>query len=168
MVYANQCPSLSYSDKRLLAWRTMTVASIHTTTSNGCLDQWIQLFITSDGQLQVTWRNALYFQILRCISCQLQHLENINKILSNFWRYKLNNFQLFVKCYGEYVKTVQHWEMFHFLEGLEWKKKKKPNTRHSISSNSTLYMSQWIICFQIFSSLISKLHLCTNYFAFSH
>lgn len=42
------------------------------TTSNRGLDQGIQLFITANGQLQVTWRNTLHLEILAGIARQLQ------------------------------------------------------------------------------------------------
>lgn len=46
----------------------------HTTASYGSLDKRIQLFITTDRKLQVTWRDPLHLEVLRSITCQLQHL----------------------------------------------------------------------------------------------
>lgn len=48
----------------------------NTTTSNGSLDQWIKFFVSSDGQLKMPWSDSLHFQILGCISRQLQNLFN--------------------------------------------------------------------------------------------
>lgn len=47
----------------------------HTSTSDRGLDQWIQLFISSNGQLQVTWGDTLHLQILWRVPCQLQDLS---------------------------------------------------------------------------------------------
>ena len=47
---------------------------LFTSTGNGGLDEWIQLLISSDGQLQVAGGDALHLQILRRVSCQLQDL----------------------------------------------------------------------------------------------
>jgi len=43
----------------------------HTTTSNGCLDEGVQLFVTTDGQLQVTRRDALHLQVFGGVTSQL-------------------------------------------------------------------------------------------------
>ena len=45
-----------------------------TATSNGCLDQTVELFITTDGQLQMTRRDTLHFQIFASITSQFQYL----------------------------------------------------------------------------------------------
>lgn len=47
-----------------------------TTTSNGRFDQRVQLFVTSDGELQVTRSDTFHFQILAGISGQLEHLDH--------------------------------------------------------------------------------------------
>lgn len=47
----------------------------YTTTCNGCFNQAVQFFITTDGKLQVTRSDSLHFQIFTGISCQLQHLR---------------------------------------------------------------------------------------------
>jgi len=46
----------------------------HTSASNSGLDKWVQLLVSSDGQLQVAWSYTLHFKILWSISCQLQNL----------------------------------------------------------------------------------------------
>lgn len=51
-------------------------ALLLTSASNSGLDQWIQLFISSNGQLQVAGGNTLHLKILWCISCQLQNLKD--------------------------------------------------------------------------------------------
>lgn len=43
-----------------------------TTTGNGRLDQGIKFFVTTNGQLQVSWRNTLDFEVLAGIAGQLQ------------------------------------------------------------------------------------------------
>lgn len=53
---------------------------IHTTPSYGSFDKRIQLFITTDCKLQVAWSDPLNFEILGCITCQLQHLQSIHEI----------------------------------------------------------------------------------------
>lgn len=53
----------------------------HTAPSYGSFDERIQLFITSDCKLQVTWSDALHFEILGSITCQLQHLSR--EVLQN-------------------------------------------------------------------------------------
>lgn len=42
-------------------------------TGNGCFDECIEFFVTSDGELEMTWGDAFHFEILRCISCQFKH-----------------------------------------------------------------------------------------------
>lgn len=46
-----------------------------TSTSDRGLDEWIQLLVSSDGQLQVARGDTLHFKIFGRISCQLQHLK---------------------------------------------------------------------------------------------
>ena len=48
----------------------------NTSTSNGRLDQSIQLFISSNRELKMSGRNTLDFEILGRISCQLQNLSS--------------------------------------------------------------------------------------------
>jgi len=45
-----------------------------TTTSDGGLDQRIQLLVTSDGQLQVSWRDSLHLEVLGGVACKLEDL----------------------------------------------------------------------------------------------
>lgn len=47
----------------------------NTTAGDGRLDQRVQLFVTSDGQLQVTGCDTLHLEILRGVSSQLEHLS---------------------------------------------------------------------------------------------
>lgn len=46
-----------------------------TTTGDGGTNQAVELFVTSDRKLQVSWRDTLYTQILGCVSCQFEHLS---------------------------------------------------------------------------------------------
>uniref|UniRef100_A0A0E9WDE8 Uncharacterized protein n=1 Tax=Anguilla anguilla TaxID=7936 RepID=A0A0E9WDE8_ANGAN len=48
----------------------------HTSTGDGGLDERVQLFVPTDGQLQVTRSDALHLQILRGVPRQLQHLSS--------------------------------------------------------------------------------------------
>lgn len=45
-----------------------------TTTGNGCLDQGIQFFVTTNGQLQMPGGDTLDLQIFASVTCQLQYL----------------------------------------------------------------------------------------------
>jgi len=45
------------------------------TTGNGRLDEGVQLFVSSDGKLQVTGSNTLHLQILGSVACQLKNLS---------------------------------------------------------------------------------------------
>ena len=45
-----------------------------TTSSNGGLDQSVQFFVTTDGQLQMTGSDTLHFEILGGVTSQLEHL----------------------------------------------------------------------------------------------
>lgn len=46
----------------------------NTSSSNGSLDQRIQLLISSDGKLQMSWCNSLHLKILGCVTSQLENL----------------------------------------------------------------------------------------------
>lgn len=46
---------------------------LHTTSGNSCLDQGIQFFVSTDGQMQMTGSDTLDLEILWGISCQLQN-----------------------------------------------------------------------------------------------
>lgn len=48
----------------------------HTTTSDGSLDQGVELLITSNGQLQVSWGNSLHLQVLGSVTSELQDLSS--------------------------------------------------------------------------------------------
>jgi len=66
-----------FSSSLLLARRfvdqTLVNVRNDTTTCNGSLDESIQLFVTTNGELQVARRDALDFQIFAGISSQLEH-----------------------------------------------------------------------------------------------
>lgn len=47
-----------------------------TTSGNGCLDQAVEFFISSDGELEMARCDTLHLQILRGIASQLEHLED--------------------------------------------------------------------------------------------
>jgi len=51
--------------------RTVDVGQ-DTTESDGCLDQMVQLLITADSELQVTWCDALNLQVLGGVACKLK------------------------------------------------------------------------------------------------
>ena len=46
----------------------------NTTTGNGSLDQGVELFVTSDGEEQMSWRDSLDLQVLRGVTCELKDL----------------------------------------------------------------------------------------------
>jgi hypothetical protein len=48
----------------------------HTSTSNGTLDEGIQLFISTDGQLKMARGDTLHLQILTGVPSQLQDLSS--------------------------------------------------------------------------------------------
>ena len=39
------------------------------TAGNGCLDQGVELFVSSDCELQVSWCDSLHLQVLAGVSC---------------------------------------------------------------------------------------------------
>ena len=46
-----------------------------TTTGNSSLDQGVELFITSDGEQQVSWSDSLDLQVLGGVTCELENLS---------------------------------------------------------------------------------------------
>jgi len=46
----------------------------HTSSGNGSLDQWVQLLVSSDGQLQVSWSNSLDLEILGSVASKFEDL----------------------------------------------------------------------------------------------
>lgn len=46
----------------------------NTTTGDGCLDERVQLFISTDSQLQMARSDTLHLEILRGIASQLKYL----------------------------------------------------------------------------------------------
>ena len=63
----------------LLADERLVNVGDDTTSGNGCLDQGVQLLVTSDSQLQVAGGDTLHLQVLGCVTGQLENLEIINK-----------------------------------------------------------------------------------------
>ena len=52
-----------------------------TTASDGSLDQGVELFVASDGQLEVSRSNSLHFEILASVSSKLEDLSG--QVLEN-------------------------------------------------------------------------------------
>jgi len=48
----------------------------HSTTCDGCLDQGVELFVSSDGELQVSWCNSLDLQVFGSVAGKLQHFSS--------------------------------------------------------------------------------------------
>ncbi len=46
----------------------------HTTASNSCFDESVELLVTTDSELQVAWSYALDLEVLACITSELKHL----------------------------------------------------------------------------------------------
>ena len=46
----------------------------HTTASNGGLDQSVELFVSANGQLQVTWGYSLHLKVLGGVACKFEDL----------------------------------------------------------------------------------------------
>lgn len=44
------------------------------TASDRCLDQSVEFFVASHGQLQMSWRDPLHLQVFARVACQLEHL----------------------------------------------------------------------------------------------
>merc|ERR1712053_55638 len=59
----------------LLADQRLVDMGDHTASSNGGLDEGVQLLVTTDGELQMAGGDTLHLEILTGISCQLQHLS---------------------------------------------------------------------------------------------
>lgn len=63
-------PSL-LSDERLVnMWND-------TATSDGCLNQTVELLVSANGELKMARCDTLDFQILRCVAGQLENLEKV-------------------------------------------------------------------------------------------
>lgn len=45
-----------------------------TTTCDGGTDQAVELLVTSNRKLQVSWSDTLHTKVLGCIACQFEHL----------------------------------------------------------------------------------------------
>jgi len=58
----------------LLANKGLVDVRNDSTASNGSLDEGVELFVSSNGELQVTRRDTLHLQILGGVASQLQHL----------------------------------------------------------------------------------------------
>ena len=59
----------------LLANEGLVNVGNDTTASNGSLDEGVQLFVTTDGELQVTGSDTLHLQVLGCVTGQLEDLK---------------------------------------------------------------------------------------------
>ena len=55
-----------------------------TTTSNSGFNQSIELFVTANGQLQVTGSHSLHLEVLAGVACELQDLSG--QVLENSGR----------------------------------------------------------------------------------
>jgi len=76
---STKCHGLGLFDRRavtLLADERLVNVRDDTTTGNGCLDECVQLFVSSDGQLQVTGSDTLHLQVLGSVACQLKNLSS--------------------------------------------------------------------------------------------
>ena len=60
----------------LLANERLVDVGDDTTTSDGSLDQRVQLLVPSDGELQMPGGDPLDLQVLGCVASQLQHLSS--------------------------------------------------------------------------------------------
>ena len=47
-----------------------------TSASDGSLDESVKLFVSSDGQLEMSWCDSLDLQVLGSVSSELQHLSS--------------------------------------------------------------------------------------------
>lgn len=47
----------------------------HTTASDGGFDQGVELLISSDGELEMSWSNSLHLKVLGGVSSQLENLS---------------------------------------------------------------------------------------------
>lgn len=65
---------------RLVDQRLVDVRD-HTSTSDGTLDEGIELFISTDGQLKVAGGDTLHLQILASVPSQFQNLGS--QVLQN-------------------------------------------------------------------------------------
>lgn len=60
-----------------------------TSSSNCCLDKGVQLLVTTDGQLQVTWCNTLHLQVFGGIARQLKYLRTKTTVCTQ-WHKQLH------------------------------------------------------------------------------
>lgn len=58
--------------KNFFEWSAIRVL---TTTGNGCLNQRVQFFVTTDSELKMAGGDTLHFQILGSIAGQLEHFS---------------------------------------------------------------------------------------------
>lgn len=45
----------------------------HTSKRDGCLDERVQFFVSSDCELQVSWGDTLDLEIFCCVTCQFEN-----------------------------------------------------------------------------------------------
>jgi len=60
----------------LLANERLVDVRDDTTTSNGSLDQRVQLLVSSDGELEMPGGDPLHLQVLGSVASQLEHLSS--------------------------------------------------------------------------------------------
>lgn len=47
-----------------------------TTAGNSSLDQGVEFFVSSDGELQMSWCDSLHLQVLGSVTCELKNLSS--------------------------------------------------------------------------------------------
>jgi hypothetical protein len=47
----------------------------NTTASNGCLNEGVQLFVSANSELQMARGDALYLEVLACVTSQLEYFS---------------------------------------------------------------------------------------------
>ena len=68
--------SWEWATLALLADQGLVDVGDDTASSNGGLDQGVQLFVSPDGELQMPGGDPLHLQILGSVSCQLEDLSS--------------------------------------------------------------------------------------------
>ena len=67
--------ALNWQSAFLLTNQRLVNMGNDTATGNGCLDQSVQLLVSTDSQLQVTGCNSLHLQVLGCVTSQLKYFS---------------------------------------------------------------------------------------------
>jgi hypothetical protein len=65
----------------------------HTTAGNGCLNKCVQLFVASDGELQVSWSNTFYLCASRSVSIEklslhVKYLKILGSVSGEFQHFR--------------------------------------------------------------------------------